>query len=82
MRGAGPREQGRDWGLHDLQQTWLPTGLPRHVCPVRWATVRRTGFRRRQCQVLWILQIPLRQTGECLHLLLHICTPGLSFELS
>ncbi|KAG5842010.1 hypothetical protein ANANG_G00173140 [Anguilla anguilla] len=62
MRGARPREQGRDWGLHDLQQTWLPTGLPRHVCPVRWATVRRTGFRRRQCQVLWILQIPLQQT--------------------
>lgn len=49
-------------------------------CPVCRVIMWGTRIGRRQCQVLWILQIPPQQIGKCTLIFLSYSTDGMSFD--
>lgn len=62
LRGPRPGEQSSHWSLHDLQQTWLQTGLPRHM--VRCAHMTPASRRQRHSLFLYVCRLSRGRRGE------------------
>lgn len=62
LRGPGQGKQSGHWGLHDLQQTWLQTGLPCHM--VRRAHMTPASRWQRHSLFLYVCRLSRGSWGE------------------